>query len=103
MIALLGGYINIIYMLFGFPTMLVHGFNFDMSLIKRMYTVDGRDEKREKRKKFEDPVDSLKHRVQNRKPFLMTFSSYFVAVILTQTCFCCCKEKKWFKKRAKLL
>ena len=42
-IAFLGGYINVIYMVFFVLTFVYRNFTMDMSFVKRMYTVDGRE------------------------------------------------------------
>ena len=43
-IAFLGGYINVVYVIFFAATIFYRNFNMDMSLIKRIYSVDGRDQ-----------------------------------------------------------
>lgn len=97
-IAFLGGYINVIYVLFHMMTVFYRNFNLDMSVIKRIYSVDGRDQASEP--DFTDDMELLKHRVGRRKPFLMTFGRYMVSNVLVFFFGCCClKRSKCLKKR----
>ena len=60
-IAYLGGYINVLYVVFVALTSFYRGFNLDQSLIKRIYSEDGRGTSAEPF--FTDDIDQMKHRV----------------------------------------
>ena len=97
-IAFLGGYINVIYCACSMLTIFYRNFNLDMSVIKRIYSVDGRDNSSEP--DFTDDMELLKHRVSKKKPFLMTFTRYMVSNILLFFLSCCCLNRyRCLKKR----
>ena len=96
--AYLGGYINVIYLLTLFTTLHYRDFNLDMSMLKRIYSQDSREQKSEPQ--FNNEKELLSHRVKSKKPFLMTFRHYCCSKLLIYTC-CCCKQKKCMKRRKK--
>ena len=99
----LGGYINVVYVGFCVLTWWYRDFNLDQSLIKRIYSQDGRDTEAEPH--FDEALDLFKHRVDNRKQFLMDFNRYCCSQILLKFfCLCCCLNKsKCLRERQKEL
>jgi len=92
---------NVVFMVLSQFTLFMNGFNLDMSLIKQMYTTDGRDESNEPA--FSDSKDLMKHRLDAKEPFLMSFKNYASAWFATG-CLCFCfKQRRCYKKRAKML
>lgn len=89
-LALIGGYMNVVILLLSQLTVYMHFFNMDMSLIKQMYTVDGRDQASEGT--FNQPKELLKHRLDMRMPFFWSFKGYISARWVT--CLCCCFKKR---------
>ena len=98
-LAMIGGYMNVVIMLLSQFTVYMHYFNMDMSLIKQIYTFDGRDQSSEGT--FSTAKDLLRHRLKKRTPFFWSFKGYISASCIT--CFCCFKDWKCYKKREKTL
>ena len=100
-LAQIGGYMNVVFLVLSQFTFWMNGFNMDMSLIKQMYTLDRRDQSEEP--DFDDPKKLVKHRLDRKYPFLLSFKDYMSAWFATG---CLCfyfKERNCYKKRAKTL
>ena len=74
-----------------------------MSLIKRIYSVDGRDQTSEPAAVLADDVELMRHRVKSKRPFLMTFRRYCCSVFLVYICCCLKRRLKCLRRRAKEL
>ena len=99
-ISFIGGYMNIVYVTLYSLTIVYRNFNLDQSLLKKIYSFDGRDEIDEPC--FENDMILMRHRVEQKKPFLMTFRRYCCSTCLNWFC-CCIKNANWINWRRKEL
>lgn len=82
---------NVVIMFASQLTVYMNFFNMDMSFIKQMYSIDGRDQASETGFRA-DPKALVQERLKNRKPFLWSYKGFLGAKFIL--CFCCCFKKR---------
>lgn len=98
LLANLGGYFHIIYIACLSMTFMHRNYNFNMSMIRKIYHTDSRGT--DKEPVFENDVDLLKHRVKTKENFKISFWRFTFSYMLKLCCFCKrCKKCACMKKR----
>ena len=99
LLAMLGGYFHIIYLACFAITFMYRNYNFNMSLIRKIYHTDSRGT--EKEPTFVNDIDLLKHRVKTKETFTISFWRFTASFFLLKFCCFCkaCKKCACMKKR----
>ena len=97
-LAFIGGYIGLIYAIVGVMTAPYRDYSLDMTLIRLVYSQDGRDGRLGEEPSFTTENDLINHRFDNkREPDTMSYPIWIVLNIFTKT-FICFKNRQCYKK-----
>ena len=88
-LAFIGGYIGLIYAIVGVMTAPYRDYSLDMTLIRQVYSQDGRDGRLGEEPSFTTENDLINHRFDNkREPDTMSYPIWIVLNIITKTFIC---------------
>ena len=96
---MIGGFIGLIWDLFGASMGGYQSFRFNSSLISEIYSTTDKSRMRSDNlpTDTEAAIDDLHQSIETKQRYMYFYREYLIASILKCLCSCCCKQKACYK------